>query len=283
MSKIARILRAGVCEVTQEYKKGYHDGIDIVKKGYQLDDIVAHSDGKVIQVIKNCNITTDGKGNNTLDENNPGNLIKIDHGNGYYTRYLHLKYGSVKVNVGDVVKKGEIIGYMGNTGYSLGAHLHFEVWNEQNRINPTIYLEKDFPGKNNDNINYNKYKIGDIVTINGVYVSSTSTNKLKPNITEGKITKIIENAKNPYLLNEGKIGWVNDECIIDTIIYLSNKKYSGYSIVDALKQIDINSSYDFRSRLAQINGVVNYVGSSEQNIKLLKMLKNGELKMEASK
>jgi len=283
MSKIARILRAGVCEVTQEYKKGYHDGIDIVKKGYQLDDIVAHSDGKVIQVIKNCNITTNGKGNNTLDENNPGNLIKIDHGNGYYTRYLHLKYGSVKVNVGDVVKKGEIIGYMGNTGYSLGAHLHFEVWNEQNRINPTIYLEKDFPSKNNDNINYNKYKIGDIVTINGVYVSSTSTNKLKPNITEGKITKIIENAKNPYLLNEGKIGWVNDECIIDTIIYLSNKKYSGYSIVDALKQIDINSSYDFRSRLAQINGVVNYVGSSEQNIKLLKMLKNGELKMEASK
>lgn len=283
MSKIARVLESGVCEITQNYKKGVHDGIDIVKKGYQLDNVVAHSDGRIVQVIKNCNINTNGKDSNILDKNNPGNLIKIDHGNDYYTRYLHLKYGSIKVNLGDFVKKGEIIGYIGDTGYSFGKHLHFEVWNNEIRIDPTVYLEKDFTFNDDDSLNNNKYKVGDIVTINGVYVSSTSNKKLNPAIIKGKITKVIENARNPYLLNDGKIGWVNENCIVNSIIYLSNKNYNGYSIVDALKQININSSFKFRSQLAKINGIVNYVGSSMQNVKLLEMLKNGELKMEVSK
>jgi len=59
-----------------------------------------------------------------------------------------------------------------------------------------------------------KYKVGDKVEINGVYVSSTSTEKLKPAITKGTITKIVEGARNPYLLNNGNIGWVNDNCIV---------------------------------------------------------------------
>lgn len=58
-----------------------------------------------------------------------------------------------------------------------------------------------------------KHKVGDIVTINGVYVSSDSTDKLVPAITTGTITKIIEGARNPYLLDNGNIGWVNDGCI----------------------------------------------------------------------
>lgn len=59
-----------------------------------------------------------------------------------------------------------------------------------------------------------KYKVGDVVEINGVYISSTSTEKLVPAITKGTITKIIEGARNPYLLDNGNIGWVNDGCII---------------------------------------------------------------------
>ena len=57
-----------------------------------------------------------------------------------------------------------------------------------------------------------KWNIGDYVSINGVYVSSDSTEELKPAINHGKITKIIE-ARNPYLLNDGNIGWVNNDCI----------------------------------------------------------------------
>ena len=59
-----------------------------------------------------------------------------------------------------------------------------------------------------------KYKEGDVVTINGVYVSSTSTEKLKPLVTKGTITDIREGTRNPYLLNNGQIGWVNDDCIV---------------------------------------------------------------------
>lgn len=57
-----------------------------------------------------------------------------------------------------------------------------------------------------------KWNIGDYVTINGVYVSSYSTDELTPAVNHGKITRIIE-ARNPYLLNDGLIGWVNDGCI----------------------------------------------------------------------
>ena len=58
-----------------------------------------------------------------------------------------------------------------------------------------------------------KWAIGDYVTINGVYVSSDSTEELKPAIDHGKITRIVDN-RNPYLLNDGYIGWVNDGCIV---------------------------------------------------------------------
>lgn len=58
-----------------------------------------------------------------------------------------------------------------------------------------------------------KYKVGDTVNINGVYTSSSSNSKLKPAKTSGKITKILTGAKNPYLLDNGNLGWVNDGCI----------------------------------------------------------------------
>lgn len=60
-----------------------------------------------------------------------------------------------------------------------------------------------------------KHKIGEKVKIDKVYVSSESVNPLTPAINEGVITRIIEGARNPYLLDEGNIGWVNDDCIIE--------------------------------------------------------------------
>jgi len=60
-----------------------------------------------------------------------------------------------------------------------------------------------------------KRNVGDIVTVTGIYVASNSTNRLNPAKTSGKITKIIAGAKNPYLLDNGNLGWTNDGCIID--------------------------------------------------------------------
>ena len=57
-----------------------------------------------------------------------GNRIVIKHKNKEYTAYEHLKYKSSLVKLGDNVKKGQLIAYSGNTGYSFCPHLHFEVF-----------------------------------------------------------------------------------------------------------------------------------------------------------
>ncbi len=63
-----------------------------------------------------------------------GNHIRIDHGYGYLSLYAHLYKYNVKPN--QKVKRGEIIGYVGSTGRSEAPHLHYEVWKDEDRINP---------------------------------------------------------------------------------------------------------------------------------------------------
>ncbi|MFC1722729.1 M23 family metallopeptidase [Nanoarchaeota archaeon] len=62
-----------------------------------------------------------------------GNRIVIKHKNGEYTAYEHLKYKGAVVKVGDKVKKGQMIGYSGNTGFSFSPHLHFEIFNNPDK------------------------------------------------------------------------------------------------------------------------------------------------------
>lgn len=133
--------------ITQAFKKGVHNGIDLVGTGYTLDYITAHSEGTVVAVRNNYK-TNDKYGCSY------GNYVKIKH-NGYYTLYAHMKYNSVTVRVGQKVSKGQVIGYMGNTGHSFGAHLHFEVRDKNdNFINPTAYINADLPVNNPTEPNY---------------------------------------------------------------------------------------------------------------------------------
>lgn len=67
-----------------------------------------------------------------------GFMILINHGNGFVTRYGHLS--SFNVEVGDSVKKGQLIGRVGSTGNSTGPHLHFEIIKNGERRNPFGYL-----------------------------------------------------------------------------------------------------------------------------------------------
>lgn len=137
-----RELQKGKCEISYAYKKGVHNGVDLVGAGYTLDYIVAHSDGTVVTVVSNCNRNT----YHTTKEKICGNYVKIKHDDGYYTLYAHLKYGTVAVKKGEKVTKGQVLGYMGNTGYSNGAHLHFEVRDtSDSRINPTPYIDAELP------------------------------------------------------------------------------------------------------------------------------------------
>lgn len=198
-----RELETGYCEITQGYSDA-HRGIDIVGAGYTLAWVVAHSDGTVVAMRNNC---TGFEGGGSY-----GNFVKIKHDDGYYTLYAHGAYNTMQVSIGQRVSRGQKLFYMGATGTAYGGHLHWEVRNPSDvRIDPNPYLDADLPGGSQPTT---KYKIGDVVNINGVYVSSTSTEKLMPAITRGTITRIINGARNPYLLDDGNIGWVNDDCII---------------------------------------------------------------------
>ena len=70
-----------------------------------------------------------------------GNHIIIDHGYGYKTLYAHMR--KIMVSPGQKVKRGEVIGYVGNTGKSLGPHLHYEVIKNGIKINPVNFYYSD--------------------------------------------------------------------------------------------------------------------------------------------
>ncbi|MDF2614477.1 MAG: uncharacterized protein K0S71_2263 [Clostridia bacterium] len=70
-----------------------------------------------------------------------GNTIVIDHGLGVFTSSFHLS--KILVKEKDFVKKGDVIGKMGSTGYSTGPHLHFAIWKDGTFLNPWTFFEKD--------------------------------------------------------------------------------------------------------------------------------------------
>ena len=104
----------------------FHYGLDFTAPTGTL--IYSTGDGKIQYVIKSTSRASRGY----------GNLIIIDHGYGYKTLYAHIHKFNVKV--GQEVKRGEIIGFVGNTGLSTGPHLHYEVIKNQRKVDPIYYL-----------------------------------------------------------------------------------------------------------------------------------------------
>lgn len=70
-----------------------------------------------------------------------GNVVYIDHGFGYETRYAHLQ--KFIVHPGQYVQRGQIIGYVGNTGVSVSPHLHYEVYYKGAAVNPIHFFQRD--------------------------------------------------------------------------------------------------------------------------------------------
>lgn len=107
-------------------RKRMHQGIDIA--GPTGTPIYAVADGR----ISVCRW-----------EKKFGNMITIDHGYGVQTRYGHLSKFAVKRNAR--VKRGELIGFTGNSGYSTGPHLHYEVRVDGRAVNPNNYIYDNAP------------------------------------------------------------------------------------------------------------------------------------------
>ena len=103
-------------------KYSFHDGVDLAaNKG---TPIIASRSGIVDQA---------GYGSAN------GYYVYIDHMDGYQTRYLHMTHYIVKK--GDYVSAGQVIGYMGSTGWSTGPHLHFGIYYNGKSVNPANYIK----------------------------------------------------------------------------------------------------------------------------------------------
>ena len=101
--------------------KEHHKGVDFA--GKMGSDIVSVASGVVTWAGRRYGY---------------GNLVEINHGNGYATRYGHAQ--KVLVKVGDTVKKGQVLALMGSTGRSTGPHVHFEVWYNGKVVDPMEYI-----------------------------------------------------------------------------------------------------------------------------------------------
>ena len=100
----------------------FHPGVDI-----------ANDYGTPIHATADGTVTVAG-----WNSGGYGNMVDINHGNGISTRYGHMQ--QVVVTAGQHVRKGQIIGYMGSTGFSTGPHVHYEVNVNGQRVNPVNYL-----------------------------------------------------------------------------------------------------------------------------------------------
>ena len=196
--------------VTQTYKKGVHDGLDLV--GIDSKDIHSTIRGTVIFT---------GWENINNHKQGFGKFIKIKKDNSddvYYFGHL----SEIYVKTGDRVYITQVIGKEGSTGNSTGSHCHY-------------CIRKDGIRGNDLNVS----------TISGI-----------PN----------------------RLGVYDDGYRESNNGYLENSSYKGNSIVDALKQIGVDSSFEHRKKLAERNNITNYRGTPEQNTKLLNLLKQGKLK-----
>ncbi|MBR3556172.1 MAG: peptidoglycan DD-metalloendopeptidase family protein [Oscillospiraceae bacterium] len=98
-----------------------HNGIDI---GASYGTKIYASDGGVV-------ITSQ-------ESYSYGNYVMIAHGNGRYTLYAHMSVRLVSVD--DVVSQGDVIGYVGATGYATGPHIHFEIYENDERVDPLQFF-----------------------------------------------------------------------------------------------------------------------------------------------
>ena len=93
--------------------------------------------------------TGDGKVAKAYVSDSYGNVIYLEHGFQFETRYAHLNAFAVKE--GEIVKRGQVIGFVGNTGNSVAPHLHYEVLIDGGHVNPINFFQRDL-----SNIEYQK-------------------------------------------------------------------------------------------------------------------------------
>lgn len=194
------VLTLGYGNQTLNGSPYYHTGIDVVGEGYTACHIMPLMAGKVIEA--------------GYSDIGYGNYVVIDHENGYLTRYAHMA-DNPGVVVGQHVDENTLLGFMGDTGYAYGVHLHFEIISGDLgfvTIDPTNYIfgdaklpEKPTPTPEEPII----HNVGDVVVYSSCYMGN---NDVPPNYIDcikeygawqqRPIVEIV-GGKNPYKLDNG--------------------------------------------------------------------------------
>ena len=104
-------------------KRAWHTGVDFA--GKEGSNIIAVAAGVVVY---------------SGSRSGYGEVVEINHGSGFTTLYGHHKKNMVKV--GDIVKKGQVVGLMGSSGRSTGPHVHFEVYKHGRIVDPSSYIHR---------------------------------------------------------------------------------------------------------------------------------------------
>ena len=104
-------------------KRRFHNGVDFA--GQWGTEVMAVASGVVVMASRNGGY---------------GNMVSIDHGNGYVTRYGH--NNDLTVVVGERVDKGDVIAHMGSTGRATGTHVHFEVLRHDRKVSPVKFIRR---------------------------------------------------------------------------------------------------------------------------------------------
>lgn len=110
--------------ISGRYK--FHAGIDISMPNAMGKKLVAVKSGTVIRTVRS--------------NSGYGNYVMVDHGGGYVSLYAHCK--SLAVSNGQRVAQGQVIAYIGTSGYSTGPHVHFEIRKNGEKVNPANYVSK---------------------------------------------------------------------------------------------------------------------------------------------
>jgi murein DD-endopeptidase MepM/ murein hydrolase activator NlpD len=103
-------------------RRDFHSGVDIMA-----------SSGNPVRATAKGIVSFAGRSGGN------GNLVVLEHGQGFSTIYAHNK--KIFVKTGQVVKRGDLIASIGSTGISTGPHVHYEIWKRGKAVNPAPYIE----------------------------------------------------------------------------------------------------------------------------------------------
>lgn len=200
------------------------------------------------------------------------------------------------LKVGNVINQGEIYYQEGTRGYTTGNHIHlavgkgkfagsgwyqneYGIWviNNQYDVHKALFLLDTVKIINDGDYSWIKTNVLKEIVNNNEIIYTVLKGDNLTKIAKAYNTTVDELVRINNITNKNLI-YVGQKLIIKTNNnYFDRYTGSSLSLVDALKSINVDSSFSYRTRIANTNGIKNYAGTSVQNITLLNLLKKGKL------